>query len=383
MLPFTSSAPLTLGVELELQLIEPESGDLAPSAQLLLARLPNQERIKPELFKSIIEINTGICKTVPQARRDLERSLAQMRAIAGDLGVEIMSAGSHPFARYEERQLYPSERYEAMMDRHRWLLRRMQIYGLHIHIGMPDGETAMAVINGWLRYMPHMLALSASSPFWEGRDTGLASCRTSIFEALPISGVPCLFDDWAHFSRYFDKAIASQSIRGIKDIWWDIRPHPDFGTIELRICDAPATLRELAAVVALAHALSARLLRQVQEEDAAPRPEDWIVRENKWRSSRWGLEARIIGNNRGAQVRIDEELLRLADELADDARALGCAKELADVPALLRAGASYQRQRRWLEQTQDYKAVIGGLLREFETDQLLPELPAPRAVAAR
>ena len=371
MLPFSPSVPLTLGVELELQLIEPESGDLAPSAPLLLARLPNQERIKPELFQSIIEINTGICRNVPQARADLERSLAQMRTITNDLGVELMSAGSHPFARYEERQLYPSERYEAMMDRHRWLLRRMQIYGLHIHIGMPDGETAMAVINGWLRYLPHLLALSASSPFWEGRDTGLASCRTSIFEALPISGHPCLFADWAHFSRYFHTAIASQSIRGIKDIWWDIRPHPDFGTIELRFCDAPATLRELAAVVALAHSLSARLLREVEEGEAPPRMEDWILRENKWRSSRWGLEARIIGNNRGAQVRVDEELLRLAEELRDDAAALGCARELAEIPALVQAGASYCRQRRWFEAGQDYKAIVTQLTREFETDRLL------------
>ena len=366
--PFTPSQPLTLGVELELQIIDAESRDLSPGAPQLFERLGGpRPNIKPEIFQAMLEVSTGVCRDVTEVRRDLDTVLAEVRAAAAALGFRLASAGSHPFARHRERLVYPAERYQGLIDRNRWVARRLMVFGLHVHVGMRDGEHAMATINGLLPYLSHLLALSASSPFWQGSDTGLASSRITIFEALPTAGHPCTFRDWADFERVHDAMIASRAITSVKDIWWDIRPHPDYGTIEVRICDGLPTLGETTALVALVHALCARLdERYAQGERPAPLPQ-WVLRENKWRASRWGREADILLDSTGRTRSLSQDLACLVRELEPHAARVGAADGLAAVQEMLARPPSYERQRAQFARHGSLLPVTDALIAELET----------------
>jgi carboxylate-amine ligase len=239
-LRFNPTQAMTLGVEIEIQIVDAATLDLAPGAPIILEALRGADlHIKPELYQSMIEINTGICVDVPQVRDDLTRALAVLRATCEPLGFDLVSAGTHPFALYGESVMFPSERYRNLIDRNRWLTQRLLSFGLHVHVGMRDGEHAMAMMNAMLNYLPHLLALSASSPYWQGRDTGLASSRITLFEALPTAGHPCTMESWDAFEAVYRAMVRSRAITSIKDIWWDIRPHHDFGTVESRICVVP------------------------------------------------------------------------------------------------------------------------------------------------
>jgi carboxylate-amine ligase len=373
LLPFTPSPRMTLGVEIELQIIDPQTRDLSPGAPGLLERLPADPQIRPELLQAMIEVSTGVCADVGQVRRDLEAGVARLRGAAHDLGLDLAAAGSHPFARWRERLVYPSERFESLMDRNRWLARRLMIFGLHVHVGMRDGPHAVAMLNGMLPYLPHLLAVSASSPFWQGYDTGLASSRITLFEALPTAGHPCTFRSWPEFQELYAAMAASRAIGSIKDLWWDIRIQPDYGTVELRICDGLPTLSETVAVVALVQALLARLDADYRDGRTFEPPPYWVLRENKWRASRWGLEAEIVLDETGRTRLLREDLDRLLPELETVAGPLGCAAELQRIGAMIAGGLSYERQRQVFARTQQAEAVADSLIREFATDQ-----PEPR-----
>ena len=369
-LPFTRSDPLTLGVELELQLIDAESRDLAPGAPQLFERLGGpRANIKPEIFQAMLEVSTGICRDVSEVRRELDAVLAEVREAAGDLGLRLASAGSHPFARHRERLVYPAERYQGLIDRNRWVARRLMIFGLHVHVGMRDGEHAMATINGLLPYLPHLLALSASSPFWQGSDTGLASSRITIFEALPTAGHPCTFRDWADFERVHDAMIACRAITSVKDIWWDIRPHPDYGTIELRICDGLPTLGEITALVAVVHALCARLDERYAQGERPKPPPQWVLRENKWRASRWGRAADLVLDSTGRTRNLAEDLACMVDELEPYAARVGATAGLAAARDMLARPPSYERQRALFARHGSLLPVTDALIAELATDQ--------------
>jgi len=335
----------------------------------LLARLgADHPRVRPEIFQAMIEVSTGICRDVPAVRRDLDAVLAEVRQAADSLGFRLASAGSHPFARHRERLVYPADRYQGLIDRNRWVARRLMIFGLHVHVGMRSGEHAMATINGLLPYLPHLLALSASSPFWQGSDTGLASSRTTIFEALPTAGHPCTFRDWAHFERVHDAMVASRAIRSVKDIWWDIRPHPDYGTVELRICDGLPTLGETTALVALVHALCARLDEGYQRGERPTPPAQWMLRENKWRASRWGWDADVVLDPDGRTRPLRELLACLADELEPYAGRVGATAGLAAARAMLARPPSYERQRALYARHGSLLPVTDALISELARD---------------
>jgi len=369
-LPFTSSEPLTLGVELELQLIDAESRDLTPGAPQLFERLGGaRPNIKPELFQAMIEVSTGICRDVAEVRRDLDAVLGEVRQAADALGFRLASAGSHPFARHRERLVYPAERYQGLIDRNRWVARRLMIFGLHVHVGMASGEHAMATINGLLPYLPHLLALSASSPFWQGSDTGLASSRTTIFEALPTAGHPCTFRDWAHFERVHDAMVASRAIASVKDIWWDIRPHPDYGTVELRICDGLPTLGEITGLVAVVHALCARLDERYAQGERPKPPPQWVLRENKWRASRWGRDADVLLDTDGRTRPLREELACLVGELEPYAARVGASAGLAAAREMLTRAPSCERQRALFARHGSLVPVTDALIEELATDR--------------
>lgn len=370
-LPFTHSPDLTLGVELELQLLDPETRDLSPACGRILERLgPDQPNVKPEIFQSMVEVSTGICRDVGQVRSELETTVALVRRACQEVGVELASSGSHPFARYTDRIVYPAERYQDLIDRNRWIARRLMIFGMHVHVGVRDGAHAMAMINGLTPYLPHVLAVSASSPFWQGQDTGLASSRITIFEALPTAGHPCVFDSWPEFEYAFDAMVASRAIKSVKDIWWDIRPSPGYGTVEVRIADCPSTMSETTAIVALLHSLSAWIDEEYRQPTGRLRSQPyWVVRENKWRASRWGLDAEAVVDDRGQTVLLRDDLDSILSELAPHAARIGAQQELQGLARPLQHGGGYERQRRVYQERGSLVAVVDSLIAEFERDE--------------
>jgi len=367
-LTFCASEPLTLGVEVELQVVDAESRDLVPRALQILERLGGpQPRIRPELFQAMLEVTTGICHNVAEVRRDLADVFQQVDAAARDLGLRLATAGSHPFARHRERLVYPAERYEGLIDRNRWVARRLMVFGVHVHVGMPTGDAAMALINDLLPYLPHLLALSASSPFWQGSDTGLASSRITVFEALPTAGHPCTFRDWCDFERVYDAMVGSGAITSIKDIWWDVRPHPDFGTVEIRICDGLPTLSETVALVGLVHSLAAWLTEQSTAGGSHLPLEMWVLRENKWRASRWGLEADVVLDAAGRTRPIRDDLVELLARLAPTAERIGATDAMVDVAGMLQRPPSYERQRCLYARHGELLPVADALIAEFSS----------------
>jgi glutamate---cysteine ligase / carboxylate-amine ligase len=368
-LEFTPSPRMTIGVEIELQVLDATTRDLSPGAPRLLERLGSDPRIRPELFQGMLEVSTGVCDDVGQVKRELEDTIGRLRAVGRDLGLVFAAAGSHPFARWRERLVYPSERFHFLIDRNRWLGRRLMIFGLHVHVGMRDGAHAVAMLNGLLPYLPHALALSASSPFWQGYDTGLASSRITLFEALPTAGHPCTFRSWEEFQALYASMSRSRAVTSIKDLWWDIRLHPDYGTVELRICDGLPTLSEAVAVVALVQVLFARLDAEYRNGWNFQPPPYWILRENKWRASRWGLEAEIVVDEQGHTRLLREEITGLLPVLEPLASSLGCSAELQRIGAMVQRGPSYERQRQVFERTQQLEAVAKVLAQELETDR--------------
>jgi carboxylate-amine ligase len=344
--------------------------DLTAVAPTVLEILGQGERhIRPEIFRAMVEINTGICDTVQDVRRDLDTAVRRLRSVCLPLGVELASAGSHPFARHRERLVYPAERFHALIDRNRWIARRLMIFGMHVHIGMRDGEHAVRMINALLPYLPYALALSASSPFWQGSDTGLASSRITIFEALPTAGHPCTFRDWGDFQRFYESALRSRAIGSIKDLWWDIRPHPDFGTIELRVCDGLATIGETVTLVAFLQALVTYLDERLQDGERFEPPPYWVMRENKWRASRWGLEAEVVLDDAGHTVLLLAEIERLIEFLEPWADRLGTRDHLICLARTVNGGLSYERQRAIYEVAGSLVPVAEALIEEFRTDQ--------------
>lgn len=373
-IPFNPSAGSSLGVEWELELIDLETRELASAATEILteiAPVPGEEhpKAKNELLESTIEIITGICGTVAEAREDLAGTLKEVREAAARRNLGVMCSGTHPFTDWNSQSISPNPRYQQLVEQMQWLARRMQIFGVHVHVGVRSPEKAIPINNALMSYIPHFLALSASSPYWVGTDTGLASARSKVFEGLPTAGLPYSLSGWDAFEDYMESLISTHSIESIREVWWDIRPHPNFGTVELRICDGLPTLDEITVIAALAQSMVESFDRQLDRGYTLPSPKMWLVRENKWRAARYGLDADIVVDDRGNAVQpVREAILELAEDLAPIARKIGCEEELARVPDLLERGASYQRQRAVAAANDgDLTAVVDSLLAEMDT----------------
>ena len=362
---FRGSPRPTVGVELELQLLDPESMNLVAAAPAILQRTADVAHVKAELIESTIELNTDVCEDIAAVRRDLTERIGQLLAVTDELGYQVACVGTHPFSKWVEQRITDSERYRRLVDQCQWPARRLMIFGVHVHVGIESGEKAIAISNGLTTYLPHLLALSASSPFFNDADTGLASCRSKIFESLPTAGLPYRLLNWAEFQRLMITLVSAKAIESIREIWWDVRPHPGFGTIEVRICDGLPTLDEVVAVTALIQALIVWLGDQYDEGMYLPLHRHWIVRENKWRAARWSTEAEIIVDEDGNLERLDESLAKLVEAVTPVAQRLGSETELQGVGRMLRTDLSYRRQRRIYEETGDYTAVMKALVQEF------------------
>src|SRR3954451_16615410 len=355
-IPFSSSPRSSLGVEWELELVDLETRHLRSGASDILAELaephqtegPDEDehpKAKHELLESTVEIITDVCSTVEEAQTDLQATLLEVSAAAGARGLGGVCSGTHPMTDWTTQEISPNPRYELLVEQMQWLARQLQIFGVHVHVGVRAPEKAIPIVNALTYYVPHFLALSASSPYWMGNDTGLASARSKVFEQLPTAGLPYQLSGWEQFEELMETLIASHAVQSVREVWWDIRPHPGFGTVELLICDGLPTLQEVGAVAALSQCLVDQFDTQLDRGYSLPKPTSWLVRENKWRAARYGLDARILVDDSGATRPLRDAIAELIDDLSPLAGRLGCSKELADAGRILERGASYQRQR--------------------------------------
>ncbi|GAA2160424.1 glutamate--cysteine ligase [Actinomadura napierensis] len=375
---FNASSGTTLGVEWEIQLVDAETRHLRQDARRVLAALPSLSeggeipKVRHELMESTVEVVTDICHTVGEAKSDLAATLAELRAAAADRGIALACTGTHPISDWRDAVMAPTQRYADLVEQMQWLARRIQTFGVHVHVGVSDVSKAIPIVNALSAYLPHFLALTASSPFWSGADTGLASCRAVVFGQLPTAGPPHLLDDWAAFEDYMDTLLRAGTIRSIKEVWWDIRPHPDFGTVEIRMCDGIPTLREVGMAAALCQSLVTLFEQQLDRGYTLPRPAPWVVRDNKWRATRYGLDAIVITDDGGSTAPLRDDLYELIRELEPVADRLGCAEELKVAGEVLEHGAPYERQRA-------IRAAGGSL--ENIVDAAITELAEDRFVA--
>jgi carboxylate-amine ligase len=371
-IPFNASERSTVGVEWELQLVSRETRELVSAASEVLQELcPEGEhpKAKHELYESTVEIITGICSTVAEATDDLAGTVAELRPLLDARGLGLACSGTHPITDWAAMRISPNERYQGLVDTMQQLARQLQIFGVHVHVGVRGQEKAIPIVNAVSAYIPHFLALTSSSPYWLGQDTGLASSRSKVFENLPTAGLPYQLADWAEFESYMATLLRTGAIGSIKEVWWDIRPHPEFGTVELRISDGLPTLYEVGMVAALSQCLVDTLDREIDKGYTLPTPKGWIVRENKWRAARWGLDARIIREDEST-IPVRDALLELAHDLKASAERLGCSEELARIEQVVAHGSSAQRQRA-VGASGDLKAVVDSLLAEFEAGRPL------------
>jgi carboxylate-amine ligase len=373
---FHASARPTLGVEWEFALVDRHTRDLANCAGALFDAVGGRVadgKVHQELLRNTVEVVTGVCGTVAEAVEDLRDSLAVVVPAAHGMGVDLFGAGAHPFAAWSAQHVSEGHRYAELISRTQWWGRQMLIWGVHVHVGMPAVERVMPVLSSLLNTFPHLQALSASSPFWAGTDTGYASNRALMFQQLPTAGLPFQFATWAEYESFCEDSTVTGVIDGQKDIRWDIRPSVLNGTIENRVCDGVSDLGELSSLVALMHCLAVDLDRRLAAGETLPTMPPWHVQENKWRAARYGLDAEIIVDARSRERLVTDDLDDLLTRLEPVAASLDCADELRAVAGIPTRGASYQRQRRVAEAAGgDLVAVVSSVVEELEGSLALP-----------
>jgi len=380
---FNASRGATLGVEWEIQLIDAGTKHLRQDAREVLAALPALSeggaipKARHELMESTVEVVTDICHTVGEATADLWSTIDQLRSVAVGRDTLLACMGTHPISDWRDAVMAPVQRYAELFEQMQWLARRIQTFGVHVHVGIKDGAKAIPIVNALSAYLPHFLALTASSPYWSGHDTGLASSRAVVFGSLPTAGPPHLLDDWAAFEDYMDTLLRAGTIRSIKEVWWDIRPHPDFGTVEIRMFDGIPTLREVGMVAALCQSLVTLFDQQLDRGYTLPRPAAWVVRDNKWRATRYGLDAIVITDDSGSTAPLRDDLYELIRELEPVADRLGCAQELKVAGEVLEHGAPYERQRAIRAEGGTLENVVEAAITEFAEDRFV----GPREVS--
>jgi carboxylate-amine ligase len=368
---FSASERSRVGIEWEIGCVDRRSGELAPAAPALLARLGGGTDTFPhvttELLTNTIEIVSAPHHRVRDAVADLTRLVERVGGLAEPMGVDLISSGTHPFSQWFQQQVTPGKpRYDTLIDRTRWWGRQMMIWGVHVHVAVEDRRKVLPIIDGLLTYLPHFQALSASSPFWAGENTGYASNRALMFQQLPTAGLPPQFTEWAEYEALVADLKHTGVIEELNELRWDIRPSPRWGTIEVRTFDGISTAREIGALTALTQCLVEHFSRELDAGREVSKLQPWFVRENKWRSARYGMDAIIIRNAAGDEQLVTKDLDRLMPVLEPIAEALGCSAQLADLQSIVDLGASYQRQLRVAAANDgSLKAVVSSLVREL------------------
>jgi glutamate---cysteine ligase / carboxylate-amine ligase len=374
---WTPSSGPTVGIEWEVQLIDAQTRMLRQDAGLVLAGLRGLQesgehpKLRHELMQSTVEVVTGICGTVAEAKADLAMTVKELQRTAEPHGIVLAGAGTHPLSDWRDAKMAPSQRYAELVEQLQWPARRLQTMATHVHIGLRGADRAMPIVNALAAYLPHLLGLTASSPYWSGIDTGLASCRSVVFGSLPNTGPPPGLRDWKSFEDYMDTQLRAGTIRTIKEVWWDVRPHPDFGTIETRIADAVPTFREVGMLAAIVQCLVQLFDTQLDRGYQLPRRPSWVTRDNKWRATRYGLDAVVITDDSGATAPLRDEVFELLRDLEPVAWRLGCVEELAVASEVLEYGASSERQRAAHAADADLTSVVDALVTEFAEDRFV------------
>lgn len=364
---FNSSDSLTLGVEIELQIIDRNSLNLTPKFDELFSACESPKRLEAEFYLSTAEINTSQkCNNVGEVEVDFNKSIDQIIRASENIGVELATTGCHPFSRYADCVITPSKRYNELIDRNQWLTRRMTVYGLHVHLGMKSGDDFVRFNNFFFYFLPHLLALSASSPFWQGENTGLSACRPTTYESLPTAGQPYKVKNWNEFESLYGSLKKCKAIDSMKDLWWDMRPSPRLGTLEIRVCDGCATLEETLAIVALVHLLAAWFEENGAWIDRFQAPLHWIIRENKWRAIRHGLDAELITCQEGKTKPIRQDISDWVEKLAPLTKKFGYEKYINNLCEILEKGNSTTRQLKVFEKTNSLQEVVKFNIAEFK-----------------
>ncbi len=357
---------LTIGIEEEYQVIDPESRELTSYVQEFLdqGRIVLGDQIKPELLQSQVEVGSHICNNMKEARTEVVRLRREICELAEANGLVMAAASTHPFSSWKVQEITQKERYFEHVEQMAEVARRMLIFGMHVHIGIEDRELMIDVMDQARYFLPHLLALSTSSPFWHGRDTGLKSYRSIVFEGLPRSGPPPAFDSWSEHQRMVDILIKTGSISDATRIWWDIRPHPKFPTLEFRICDVCTKVDEVICLASLILAIVGKLIQLRQQNLSWRRYRHHLIEENKWRAVRYGIDGRLIDFGRQEEVPMREltlELLEIVDDVLDE---LDVREEVGYVATILEEGTSADRQIAVYEKTDDLKTVVDHLVDE-------------------
>lgn len=362
-LEFQGSLKPTLGIEIELQIINPETYDLYPESEKLLETCQKQglERVKMEIHQSMLEIDTEISENIQECRHYLKSRINELYKIADSLSIALAVGGTHPFQKWKHCIFSNDERYHNLYQKYQWLARRMNVYGLHVHVGMPSGDHALAVSRSMVAYLPHLLALSANSPFWQGIDTGMHSSRINIMESFPFGGLPYLCSNWKELEHYHDTLNRVGAIASLKDLYWYIRPNPHYGTIEFRICDTMPTLEETLAIVALIQCLVVQVSEKSPPNSLScewSMEHQWIAPENQWIAARDGLDGMIIVDLHGKRQKISEGILELVEQLQPIANNLNCLAELNQIKNIVNRGNGASLQRAIFNKTNSLKDVV-------------------------
>lgn len=366
---FKPSKPNTLGVEIELQIIDPETKELASGSVQILEKAAGDSHIKQELFQCMVEINTDVCNNIDEVRKDLNLRIDKLQNIAENCGFELAGAATHPFSLWKDQTPYPDPRYMKLLDNIQYLVRRMLTFGLHVHVGVDSQEKAIYVNNSLISYLPILFAMTTSGPYWTGADTGLASLRPKIFETLPNAGMASYLHCWHEYRRIIMILEKAESIKTIREIWWDVRPHPDFGTIEIRACDVMPTIDETVALTALIQSLVARLSEKYDNNEELTLLPYMIVKENRWRAIRHGIDAELI-NIMGERIPVKTMVEQLLEDLADTSSRLNCSHEIVKVMDIFKNGTSSKRQRTMYNKTKSFPKVVESLVTELKSNSL-------------
>lgn len=367
---FAPSHRARLGIEWELVCVDRSSGECVPAAPELLAAVGRSETfplVTGELLTNTLELVSSPSSRVADAVAELDQLVERIREVADPRGVDLMCAGMHPYSRADDQQVTPGNpRYDTLIDRTRWWGEQMTIWGVHVHASVDDRAKVLPILDGLVTHLPHLQALSASSPFWNGRATGYASNRTMLFQQLPTAGLPPQVRTWEQYEALVTDLHNVGVIDEVSELRWDVRPSPRWGTIEVRAFDGIATSREVGAVAALTQCLVEHLSRELDAGREIPSLQPWFVRENKWRAARYGMDAIIICTPAGDERLVTEDLADLLDTLAPIAEELGCPAELASVGEIITGGASYQRQLAVARAHDgDLRAVVAHLVHEL------------------
>ncbi len=350
----------TLGVEEELHIVDATTGELVQKIEEIMSRLPKElcEFVSYELFQSVMEIKTPTCANVAEVEKHLRELRGRVGSWAAACGASLASAGTHPFSRYRDQRVTDQERYRKVIETLRWIAQREVIFGQHVHVAVPGPEEAMIAHNRLAQQSPLLLALSANSPFWQGFDTGFESARVKIFESFPRAGLPPAFPDYEAFEGYVDLMVESGAMEDYTYCWWDVRPHPKIGTIELRVLDSQTNLQSTVALTALTQCLVAHAL-----EEGTREPYDMhLAMENKWRASRYGMDAAFYDAEEKTTVPAREMARDLIERMKPHAQDLGCENELEGVLEIVEGGTGSQRQREVYEESGDFLDVVAFLI---------------------